>query len=259
MLSETEANSMLPIVNRYLRGESVDLSIFVSKEVVYGFKSDDKTNPKSVAVIPIKNVIVKYDYCGNMGMLSFENILKQFLNDSTIGAVVLDMDSGGGEASYMHNVAQTLQSFRAAKPILGYFSGVCGSACYYIGSQTTKLYASSPTDLVGSIGTMVNLKRPNPENKTAEYITESIYATKSTAKNQEFEQALKGNPETLIKNLLDPFNEQFMNDVLIGRPAINKDALDGRAINSSKAIDLYMIDGIKNFESVIEEAFSLIQ
>ena len=258
MITESEASAMLPVVERFLAGEKVDFSLFTSTEQAYGIKAN-ANQTKGVAVVPIKGMITKYDYCGSMGMVSMDRLLKSLANDPTVGAVVLDMDSGGGEASYMSNVAATIRQLREVKPVLGYYSGLCASACFYLGSQTDKLYASSNTDIVGSVGTMIRVVRPNPKAAEQNYIAESVYATKSTEKNQEFEEAFKGNYKLLIENLLDPLNEQFHQDVIKGRPNIDQSILTGKVLTSSKAIGSNMIDGIQSFEAVIEEAYSLIK
>jgi protease-4 len=159
----------------------------------------------------------------------------------------------------MPHVAQAIRNFKSEKPILTHFSGVCASAAYYIASQTNKIYASLGTDIVGSVGTMCSLRRINTENKNAEFIYESIYATKSTEKNFEFEQIKEGNPAPMRENILDPMNEQFHADVLLGRPNINKEIFTGKAMLASSAIKFNMIDGIKRLDEVIAEAYSLIK
>lgn len=258
MLSENEAQSLLPVVNRFLKGESVDFSSFIITERAYGFKSESSQNQKKVLVIPIKGVITKYDCCGEMGMVSLTNLIKECTNDDNIGAVVFDIDSGGGEASYMVHVAKAIQELRTAKPTITYFSGYCASAAYYIASQTNEIFASTQNDIVGSIGTMVSLMRPNPENKDAEWIYERIYATKSTLKNNDFEEAWKGNPEPVRENILNPLNEEFHEMVRIGRPQLTEEAYSGVSLIASKSMELNMIDGFKSFEEVIQHAFTKI-
>lgn len=260
MLPENEAQNMFPLINRFLQGETIDFKQMVHAESPYGYSNpNEATTGKRVVVLPIKGTILKYDYCGDMGMISLDHYLKEIISDNSVGAVVLDMDSGGGEASYMHNVAETLQRLRAEKPVLGYYSGLCASACYYIGSQCTKLYASSPVDRVGSVGTMITVFRRNPEFKDFEYVVDNVYANKSTEKNIEFEEALQGKYDAIRTRLLDPINEQFIKDVNIGRNTIDESVFTGKIMMSDEAIKLNVIDGVKSLEDVIQEAFSLIK
>lgn len=266
MISESDAQSLLPMVNSFLQGNTVDFSSLVVKERAYGYYGEDvqseggptKEN-KGVLVIPVKGVITKYDYCYEMGMISFEKLVKQALYDDSIGAVVLDIDSGGGEASYLVHVANALQSLRAEKPIFTYFSGYCASAAYYIASQSNEIFASTKNDMVGSIGTMISLVRPNPENKNAEYIYERVYATKSTMKNHEFEELLAGNQKPVIENILDPLNEEFHEKVKTARPGMDDSVFSGICVSAAKAMDLKLIDGFKSLNETIEYAFTKIK
>lgn len=265
MLAESEAQSMLPIINRFLQGESVDFSHFVVKEKAYGYygemlsgESGPTSDKKGVLVIPVKGIITKYDYCWEMGMQSFEALLNQATHDENIGAVVLDIDSGGGEASYMVHVANALQNLKSQKPIYTYFSGYCCSAAYYIASQSTEIFASTKNDMVGSVGTMISLVRPNPENKTAEWLYERIYATKSTMKNYEFEQIMEGNQQPVRENILDPLNEEFHAKVKEGRPTLAEEVFQGVCVTAEKGLALNLIDGFKTLNETIEYAFSKI-
>lgn len=258
MLSESEAQTMLPIINQLIAGGNVDLSGYSISNQAYGYTNPEKPESKRVVVIPVIGTIMKYDYCGDMGMISFERILDDLRMDDSIGAVVLDIDSGGGQATYLDHVATAMRALRDTKPVLTHFSSICASAAYYIASQSTKIYASSPTDRVGSAGTMFGLRKPN-ENTRGEYVLESIYATKSTAKNHAYEEALKGNTDPIQKDLLDPINEAFHNDLQLGRPQLDQSVLDGRDVMASEGIKLGLIDGIKRLDKVISEAFTLIQ
>lgn len=184
-------------------------------------------------------------------MLEFENMIKNAMNDSNVRAIILDIDSGGGEASHMAHVASAIREFRASKPIVAHFSGVCASAAYYIASQCTELYASIGSDWVGSIGTMMVVGKEN-ENTRAPYSYTPVYATKSTDKNQIFTEAANGKQDRL-KQLIDLTNEQFHENVMLGRPSISEEMLDGRIMNASEALKFNAIDGIKRLDDIIEE------
>lgn len=261
MINESDLMGLVPLVQGMISGREVNFQAYVSNESPrlmqqssYSTTSGEKR--KTVQIIPLKSVITKYDYCYEMGMVSFERLLKQAKADDSIGAVVLDMDTGGGEASYMPHVAKALRELREQKPVLTYFSGCCASAGYYILSQTTKAYASHENDIVGSIGTMVSAMIPN---ENAEFNWVRVYATKSTEKNKAWEELISGKPESYIKNILDPFNEAFHNDVKLGRPNLPEEVFTGISMNASEGLALNLIDGIKTFEEVVDEAFSLIK
>ncbi len=258
MLHAAEADGLQPLFNTLIRGEKVDLSqhAVVASMTAYNSSDQNKTK-KQVLVIPISGVIMKYDYCGDMGMMSFESILKDLKNDDNVGAVVLDIDSGGGQATYLDHVATAMRELRDVKPVLVHVHGMCASAAYYIASQATKIYVSSMLDEVGSIGTMCGLQRNN-ENSTAQYTVEYFYASASVNKNEAYRDAQNGKPEKMIQNL-DKYNVEFMANVKIGRPQISDEALSGVCVYADRALELNLIDGIKRIDEVITEAFSLIK
>lgn len=258
MLHANEAEGLRPLFNALIQGEKVDLSMHAVTSQLTQYTQETATKQKKqVMVIPISGVIMKYDYCGDMGMMSFESILKELKGDDNVGAVVLDIDSGGGQATYMDHVATAMRELRDVKPVLVHVHGMCASAAYYIASQATKIYVSSPLDEVGSIGTLCGLTKNN-ENSTAQYTVEYYYASASVNKNDASREAQNGKPEKLIKNL-DKYNTEFIANVKLGRPNLNPEAFTGVCVYADRAMELNLIDGIKRIDEVIAEAFSLIK
>lgn len=265
MISSHHENTLLPMFSQLANGSTVDFSAFSvkSEPVLYTDGTEDTNNPgtvamsKNVVVIPIKGVIMKYDYCGDMGMQTFGKILDDLKDDERVGAVVIDMDSGGGQASYLDTVCEKMQALRDVKPVFVSVSGYCCSAAYYISAPATGIYCTSDLDMVGSIGTMCRLLKKN-ENSTAEYVTETFYASKSTMKNNAFRSAQDGDTKPLVQEL-DVLNDRFHNDMLSARPKISLDALNGQHVYAPMAMDLGLIDGMKSLQEVIEYAMSLIK
>lgn len=242
------------MVNAYLNHQAVDFKSLAVKSAVHGY--EDPRQEKKVLVIPVQGVIMKYDYCGDMGMVTFERILNAARRDPSVGAIVFDVDSGGGQATYMDHVAKLIRDIRSEKPVLTHISGVCASAAYYFAAQSTKIYASSTLDHVGSIGTMCSLLKPN-ENSTDAYVQVDFYATKSTNKNKDYTDALDNKKEALTANL-DKYNEEFHANVRAGRPNLDESCYTGICVLADEAEKLGLIDGIKRLDEVVAEAFTLI-
>ena len=199
---------------------------------------------------------MKYDYCGEMGLVSLNSTLKAVDSDPKVDGVILDMDTPGGAASFLPNIAKTLQNMHT--PVATFFSGMCCSAGYYIASNTQAIFASTATDEVGSIGTVISFEYRNPENTDADILQKTIYATGSTRKHEEFIQAIEGNDDPMRTNRLDPLNDSFHANVLAGRPDIAKEALTGCVYNANAAIEANVIDGIKSLDQVVEYMVNLL-
>lgn len=91
------------------------------------------------------------------GLVSYEGIAAQLLdatNDAEVRAILLDMDSYGGEASGMTSIADAVHAAAKIKPVLAVANDSICSAAYAIASQATEIWCS-PSSFVGSVGTIV--------------------------------------------------------------------------------------------------------
>lgn len=257
-MSPDEANRLLPMVQAFVNGASIDFSAEVTQRQFESFSDSTKVKKKDVLVIPIDGVIMKHDYCGSIGTVTLEKIFFNALSDPSIGAIVLDIDSGGGQAAHLNLLFDAAYAFAQEKVLLTHFSGYCCSAAYYYAGASQKIYAASDLEKVGSIGTMSTIQRPN-ENNRGPLSIEFHYATASTNKNSSYRELMNGNPEPLIKKELDPLNNTFIANMKKARPQMHESVYTGIDVYADEAIKLGLIDGIKRLDDVINEAFSLIQ
>ena len=246
MIDETFAIQMMPHIQSLLTAGKLSEAF----NTTYGRPYLIASGETAIGVVPITSVITKYDNCGMMGLYEIDALLQDWANDPKISAVILKADTPGGSAGYLPNIAQTISNY--PKPIVTHFSGLLASAGYYLGSQTGYIVASTDTDTSGSIGTMLSFEAPNPDKTDSDTVIHTIYATKSTEKNQEFNAATKGQYDLVRKNILDPFNETFHAAVLSGRPGIDKEALKGATYMAREAITKGLIDAIMPWNEFVQ-------
>lgn len=131
------------------------------------------------------------------------------------------------------------------------------SAAYYIGSASDYIIANKRADHIGSIGTMIYFIDFTGwyEKEGAKVITE--YATKSTDKNKDYEELIKGNPESYIKNQLDPITEDFINDIKQVRSKVNEEVFTGKTYSASDAITMGLVDELGTLQTAIDKVFEL--
>ena len=109
-----------------------------------------------VAIIPITGPLFRY---ANMftrvsGASSYELIARDFasaVENPDITAVVLDIDSPGGEVNGVSELAGMIFEARGKKPIVAYASGDAASGAYWIASAADEIVVSE-TSALGSIG-----------------------------------------------------------------------------------------------------------
>lgn len=259
-ISEQAAIAYAPLVESYISGDITALRELKSLEV--DSRLSIQNLPEGIAVgedsvvgiLPVKGGITRADFCGEMGTESMDKALKSMIADSSIVAIILDINTPGGESSYLENLSNTIA--QSPKPIVTYFSGMCCSAGYYIACRSNAIFASAKSDLTGSIGTMYSFRKQN-KNTNADSVIASIRATKSKDKNKMFDDIQDGKYDLLRSELLDPVNEIFHDTVKAGRSSIDESALTGNLYYSEQAIELGVIDGVKSFDEVVQYAIAL--
>lgn len=214
----------------------------------------------AVGIININGPITKHGGTSSLGMAEISSIMKNLSRDSRVKSFVILTDSGGGSSAAVQIMVDTIQEVKKEKPVIALVTkgGMAASAAYGIISACDEIYCEDDMAIVGSVGTMIQFDGREANSKAPDGTKHiRLYATKSTKKNQAFEQALNDdNYKLLINKLLDPINENFINMVSSNRPLINAaDFNDGETYFAKEVIGTY-IDGIKSFEEVLTQALS---
>jgi len=218
--------------------------------------SDTEIPAGSVAVIPIRSEILKYDQpCGPRGTQSLLNDVKAADQNPNIKSIVMVIDSPGGQVAGTDLLAEAIKN--STTPVVAYIDGLAASAAYWIISGASKIIASSDLDRIGSIGTMMMVEDLQPALEQMGVKFHEVYATLSVDKNSEFNQVLDGKYDSYRANVLDVINQKFLASIRSNRPSVDESTLTGRIFFAPQAIELGLIDEIGSFEKALEVAFSL--
>ncbi|WP_281991239.1 S49 family peptidase [Aquimarina aggregata] len=267
MITDDFASSLTPfLVNILTRGEisfSNDLqngSTICFMDIGGNISSDvSDTQEKRIAILNIKGPILKYSQsCGPMGTKDMMHQMEQWkINDSIIG-VLLDFDTGGGQLAGTPKFSEYVYNYNKEKPVLAYTDGTIASAGLYIAASCKEIIADKHAMAIGSLGTMhKSINTDGVIEKLGGQVLE-VYAEKSTKKNNASREAKKGNLDPLIKDELNPLNEKFHSEVLMYRPSIKPEALDGQhTYDIKKAKELGLIDAIGDKQYAIDRLFEL--
>jgi ClpP class serine protease len=101
------------------------------------------------------------------GATSYEILradLQAALDDPAVKAIMLNIDSPGGEVSGTDELAQAIFDARGTKPIVAYVGGTGASAAYWLASAADKVVVS-PTAVLGSIGVQVAYPRARRQGR----------------------------------------------------------------------------------------------
>jgi signal peptide peptidase SppA len=222
-------------------GESLDMKML------------DKLPKGSVAITSLTDAIMKYDQaCGPMGMIFKTRLMNMAENHPNIKAHILKIDSPGGSAMAMLNMADFVKGLK--KPVVAFVDDLSASAAYGIATGASYIVANRKEAQIGSIGTMCTMVDDREAFEKKGIKLTDVYADASTDKNGWYRAALEGDMAPL-KTMLNEWNEKFLGVVETNRgPKLTADRKTwgtGKIYNADEALSLGLIDDIGSFNDTI--------
>lgn len=221
---------------------------------------DNRDSFEGIGIINLNGPITKSGGASTYGTKQMSSQMLQMSNDSRIRGFIILGDSGGGSTGAIKIMTDTIKEVKKTKPVytLVEKGGTLGSAAYAIAAPSTGIYSEDGMSIVGSAGTMIQLKgKPHGNVDQDGEKTITLYASKSISKNKPFNEAINNdNYELIINELLDPINENFLSNMLLDRPVLKGTNFDeGHTVFSKDAIGTF-IDGIASFDEVVSMILS---
>lgn len=239
--------------------------LFANSNVVFAptdvYAADDFKgfDGSEVAVIPVLGPLMKADFCGDFGTANLANFFRLAESTPSVKSIVLLIDSPGGTVDGTSNFASTIK--QSKKPTLSVVDGIAASAAYWIGSSANEMVATSRTDVVGSIGTMVSWTDYSKMREGSGIQKREYYATDSKDKNRAFREANAGDGTMLIEEMLDPINNEFTGAVKSNRSGKlnlnSENVLTGKTYIAGKAKQVGLIDNIMSFDQAIKRSLQM--
>jgi len=127
--------------------------------------SDIMTVSGDTAVINIEGVLSKngpsalakfFGFSGASYIEIAQAVTQAAANDD-VKTIQLNVDSPGGRVNGVDESAQAIADAAKVKPVVAVNTGMIASAAYLLASQATKIVATSPMALTGSIGVVVTV------------------------------------------------------------------------------------------------------
>jgi len=135
--------------------------------------------------------------------------------DSTVGAIVLDVDSPGGSVFGVPEAAASIRSLRGAKPIVSIANPLMASAAYHLASQADEVVAA-PSSFVGSIGVIaVHVDESAAIEQAGLKVTEMTYGRRKAEESSL--KPLSEEAKAGMQARIDYFGRLFETDVAKGR------------------------------------------
>jgi protease-4 len=214
-----------------------------------------------VAVIVLRGLISS-SIPGTVGDSMVEDLraaLQQARDDYRVKAIVLEIDSPGGEVTAADAIYNAVVKARARKPVVVYMDSLAASGGYYIACGGKFLMASDTT-ITGSIGVII-------QTLNYEQLFNKIGLASVVFKSGKFKDMLNGarpiTPEEreLVQNFIMKTYEKFLGIVATERnvPAdlLRNTVADGRILSGRDAFDHKLVDGLGQLEDAYGKAKQL--
>lgn len=232
----------------------------LSEEVVVPPK-DSANDRAKIALIPLRGIITSSEM-GSMGESMVEEVklqLRLALEDSKVKAIVLNVDSPGGEVTASDIIYQAVRQAREKKPVVVYMGSLAASGGYYISCGGSYLMANETT-LTGSIGVIMQALQYKG-------LMEKVGVDVITFKSGKFKDMLSGSREPTdeekeyVQKLVMQTYDKFVGIVASERKqdeaALRNGLADGRVISGRDALAAKLIDGVGSIEDAYTKALEL--
>ena len=188
-----------------------------------------------------------------------KDAFQQAENDPHVKAVILSVDSPGGEVTAGDTIHHALKKLRARKPVVIFMNSIGTSAAYYIACAGSWIMCSDTT-FTGSIGVIISTL--NYKELFGKIGLQSVIF-----KSGKFKDALNGardlteEEKTYFQGLVMQTYERFLGIVVSARkldPALLRDGIaDGRVMSGKDAYAAKLVDQLGYVEDAYEKARSL--
>lgn len=211
----------------------------------------------SIAHVKLKGVMRTREGLSSRSINQVTGELQDAYSNPNISGVILEVDSGGGEALAGTMLRNAIKE--RTKPVLAYVHNAA-SAAYKGIAGSDRIVTSGKESQVGSIGTMVQVNRKELDWYTTNIL--EVYAETSQNKNLEFRELQRGNIKPLIERLnkVDGF---FIDAVkedrkLTGNEETVADTVSGRIFDAVEARERGLVDATSTFNGAVESLRQII-
>jgi capsid assembly protease len=223
-------------------------------------RSEKVSSSGAIAVMPLVGTIIpRADLFSEMsGAVSAERFSRAFraaLNDEDVSAIVIDIDSPGGQVGGVPELAAEIYRARGKKPITAVANTLAASAAYWIGTAADELVVT-PSGEVGSIGVVAIHEDISGLLEKEGVDVSLITAGKYKVEGNPFEP-LNEEARTAIQGRVDEYYGMFVADVArhrkVSRAAVRDGFAEGRVVGAETAVSLNMADRVATLDQVLSE------
>ena len=215
-----------------------------------------------IAVIPLSGPITTAGSLLSPGSTITPGLVREYLaraeKDTAVKAIVLRIESPGGEIAPCQEILWEIERVKETKPIVVSMGGTVASGGYYISAKAGKIVAL-PTTMTGSIGVISQVIN-------VEGLLEKLGIQIETFKGGKYKDMYSGfremTPEEkkIMQEMVDEYYELFVDVVAEGR-GLSKDEVrnlaTGQIYTGTEAKELGLVDVLGGLDTATELAMEL--
>jgi protease IV len=239
---------------------------------------DNDSRYNKIVVITVDGIITGHtsDQAGNNMVDVIKAQFDRAADDNRVKAVILKVDSPGGEVMASDEINKVIAKFQASskKPVVCSMGSLAASGGYYISAPCRWIVADELT-LTGSIGVIM-------EGLNYRGLMDKIGVEPNVYKSGKFKDMLSGMRETneippeehaMVQKLIDDTYQKFKGVVRDGRNAAHQkngsdgkslasgweNYADGRVVSGTDALQLGFVDELGDFDTAVKRAEQIAQ
>lgn len=221
-----------------------------------------RTAPARIVVIPLNGIISSEDSSWFSGSTITPELVREHLaraeRDRTVRAIVIRIESPGGEIAACQEILWELERVGEAKPIVVSMGGIAASGGYYISTRADRIVAL-PSTVTGSIGVISQVVN-------VEGLLDKLGIEIETFKGGRYKDMYSGfrqltaEEAEIMQAMIDEYYEHFVAVVAEGR-GLSSEAVralaTGQVYTGTEAHALGLVDELGGLDTAIERAAEL--
>lgn len=244
------------IVMRHVSGEKLDAEEVQAR--IHGARRPADRRIASVAVLPLFGTIfpranLMTDISGATSAERFGAQFAELVDNPEIGAIVLDVDSPGGQVGGIEELSRQIFDARGKKPVVAVANHLMASAAYWIGSAADEIVVT-PSGEVGSIGVFAVHKDISGSLEKDGIKVSLISMGKYKIEGNPYEplaEEARGAIQLRVSDYYDTFVKSVARNRGVKPDEVRNGFGEGRVVGSSQAVELGMADRIGTIDETI--------
>lgn len=213
-----------------------------------------------IAVIYASGTIVRGKGNGyNIGGNQYAEVIRKERKDSTVKAIVMRVNSPGGDAVASDNIWREIELAAKVKPVVISMGNYAASGGYYISAAATKIYAD-PTTISGSIGVFGLLPNAGKLMEQKLGISTGTVNTNSYSDFPSIYRPMSSYEKEIMQLSIERIYSDFVGKVASGRD-MSEAAVDsigqGRVWSGASAKKIGLVDEIGGLRDAVKGAAEL--